>query len=61
LSTEIQEILKNGDDIKKIHDKDAAVKYFKFDTDQWVSYDDADTFEQKVKWADSIGLGGLMS
>ncbi|KAM0209954.1 hypothetical protein ACHAQI_006066 [Fusarium lateritium] len=25
-----------------------------------VSYDDKATFEQKVKWADSIGLGGLM-
>ncbi|KAM0283185.1 hypothetical protein ACHAO9_009835 [Fusarium lateritium] len=25
-----------------------------------VSYDDKATFEQKVRWADSIGLGGLM-
>ncbi|KAI7511872.1 glycoside hydrolase [Hortaea werneckii] len=58
---EIQEILKNGNDIKKVHDKEAAVKYFRFDTDQWVSYDDAETFDQKVEWADSIGLGGLMS
>lgn len=46
--------------INKIHDKEAAVNYFTFDKDQWVSYDDATTFEQKVKWADSIGLGGLM-
>lgn len=60
-STEIQQILKEGKNIEKVHDKEAAVKYFKFDKDQWVSYDDAETFDQKVKWADSVGLGGLMS
>jgi GH18 family chitinase len=58
---EIQDILKKSDSIEKIHDEEAAVKYFKFDTDQWVSYDDADTFDQKVEWANSVGLGGLMS
>ncbi|KAG9759588.1 glycoside hydrolase family 18 protein, partial [Aureobasidium melanogenum] len=58
---EIQEILANNNDIEKVHDEDAAVNYFKFDNDQWVSYDDATTFDQKVKWADSVGLGGLMA
>lgn len=58
---EIQDILKSRDNIDKIHDKEAAVKYFTFDDDQWVSYDDAETFDQKVEWADSVGLGGLMT
>lgn len=46
--------------VDKIHDKEAAVNYFTFNKDQWVSYDNATTFEQKVKWADSVGFGGLM-
>ncbi|KAH6871039.1 hypothetical protein B0T10DRAFT_417778 [Thelonectria olida] len=56
---EIQDILKN-EKVKKVHDKEAAVNYITFDDDQWVSYDDNTTFSQKVKWADSVGLGGLM-
>ncbi|KAL1589378.1 hypothetical protein WHR41_02173 [Cladosporium halotolerans] len=63
---EIEEILKQakgqgksgGIDI--IHDKASAVKYFVFDHDQWVSYDDKDTFKQKVEWANDIGFGGAM-
>ena len=43
-----------------IHDEKAAVKYFTFDNDQWVSYDDEQTFKQKSKFADDIGLGGAL-
>ncbi|KAG2418851.1 hypothetical protein HFD88_001953 [Aspergillus terreus] len=46
--------------ITPTHDKDAAVNYFIFDDDQWVSYDDKTTFKQKVDWADTIGMGGAM-
>lgn len=56
---EIKDIMKSRN-ITQIHDKDAAVNYFTFDKDQWVSYDDAKTFQQKVDWANSVGLGGLM-
>ncbi|KAJ4003710.1 hypothetical protein NW766_012161 [Fusarium irregulare] len=56
---EIQDILKKHK-VNKIHDKEAAVNYFSYNKDQWISYDDKVTFQQKVKWADSIGLGGLM-
>ncbi|KAF4332668.1 bacteriodes thetaiotaomicron symbiotic chitinase [Fusarium beomiforme] len=56
---EIQDILKKHK-VSKIHDKEAAVNYFSYNRDQWVSYDDKVTFQQKVKWADSVGLGGLM-
>ncbi|KAF4988149.1 hypothetical protein FGRMN_9938 [Fusarium graminum] len=59
-SVEIKNILKKDSKIETIHDKTAAVNYFKFDKDQWVSYGDKRTFQQKVKWADSIDLGGLM-
>lgn len=57
---EIQDILKQNKGIQTVHDEEAAVNYFTFDKDQWVSYDDKKTFDQKVKWADSIGLGGIM-
>ncbi|KAL4739524.1 glycoside hydrolase superfamily [Aspergillus similis] len=46
--------------ITPVHDKDDAVKYFIFDDDQWISYDDETTFKQKVDWANSVGLGGAM-
>ncbi|KAK2764375.1 hypothetical protein FQN54_009069 [Arachnomyces sp. PD_36] len=57
---EIQDILEDDDSIEKIHDEDAAVNYFTFKNNQWVSYDDKKTFQQKVDWADDLGLGGLM-
>ncbi|KAF2766280.1 hypothetical protein EJ03DRAFT_345213 [Teratosphaeria nubilosa] len=41
-------------------DKTAAVKYITWDSDQWVSYDDSDTFAQKRDFANSRCLGGLM-
>ncbi|KAI9035528.1 uncharacterized protein KD926_003268 [Aspergillus affinis] len=47
--------------IEPVWDREAAVKYFKFNTDQWVSLEDAETFHQKVEWANKIGLGGAMA
>lgn len=41
-------------------DKTAAVKYFTFSSDQWISYDDSDTLKQKVDWANSVGLSGVL-
>ncbi|THV55841.1 hypothetical protein BGAL_0003g00830 [Botrytis galanthina] len=43
-------------------DKTDAVKYFQYGAtkNQWVSYDDSDTFAQKVEWANGVGLGGVM-
>lgn len=46
--------------IKLIHDKEAAVKYMTWDKDQWISFDDADTFKQKVEWADNLGFSGSL-
>lgn len=42
----------------KTYDSDAAVQIVVFDTDQWVSYDDWESFETKMDWANSHCLGG---
>ncbi|KAF2429131.1 glycoside hydrolase, partial [Tothia fuscella] len=38
----------------------AMVKYFTYEGDSWVGYDDADTFKMKASLADDLCLGGLM-
>lgn len=42
------------------YDKEAQAKYVVWDNDQWVSYDDADTFQAKIDFANNLGLGGLL-
>lgn len=56
---EIKDILERTG-IEPVWDKEAAVKYFKFDDNQWVSYDDEDTFQQKIDWANEIGFSGAL-
>ncbi|KAH7093148.1 hypothetical protein FB567DRAFT_575909 [Paraphoma chrysanthemicola] len=41
-------------------DKEAAVNWITWDSDQWVSYDDARTFALKIKYAEDKCLGGKM-
>ncbi|TGO46552.1 hypothetical protein BCON_0318g00020 [Botryotinia convoluta] len=50
-------IKENG--LTSIHYVDAAVKIITWD-DQWVAYDDAETYQQKVDLARSQCLGGIM-
>lgn len=57
---EVENILLTNPDISPVYDKEAAAKYFSWDTDQWISYDDAETFKAKVDWANSVGLGGSL-
>lgn len=57
---EISAILKQLPNPKPVFDKKAAVKYLVFDKDQWISYDDADSFKLKRQWADSVGFGGSL-
>ena len=57
---EIQDILDKNPDIKVNWDKSASVKYFSWNKDQWISYDDKDTFKQKVEWANKLGLSGSL-
>ena len=46
--------------VKPFWDKTAGVKWITWSGNQWVSYDDADTFKQKRDFANSRCLGGLM-
>ena len=46
--------------VKPTWDKTAGVKWITWDSNQWVSYDDADTFKQKRDFANSRCLGGMM-
>ena len=55
---EIVEIIE-ANDLTPTWDKTAAVKYLVWDKDQWVSFDDQETFQQKIKWANANGIGGL--
>ncbi|KAJ1325255.1 chitinase [Microdochium nivale] len=56
---EIQEIIKTHK-IEPVHDKEAGVKYITWNSDQWVSFDDQDTFKQKKDLASKLGLGGYL-
>ena len=57
---EILEILEGDPSIQPVHDTTDAVMYFVFDKNQWVSFDNEETFQQKVDWANGVGLGGAM-
>ncbi|KAI0459849.1 hypothetical protein F5B21DRAFT_511091 [Xylaria acuta] len=56
---EIQQVIKDND-LEPYHLKNEAVKYITWNGDQWVSYDDEQTFQAKVEWANGIGLGGML-
>ena len=53
---EIRNIIANGATVTL--DETAAVQIVTWDTDQWVSYDDATTLKMKIDYANSICLGG---
>lgn len=57
---EILDVLDENPSIQPVHDTNDAVMYFVFDQNQWVSFDNEETFQQKVNWANSVGLGGAM-
>lgn len=57
---EIQALLDQDKSLKPVHDKEAAVNYFVYDNNQWVSYDNGTTFQQKLAWANGTGIGGSL-
>ncbi|KAJ5240268.1 hypothetical protein N7468_004887 [Penicillium chermesinum] len=59
LNSEISDIMDKQQISSKL-DKDAAVKTLKFNTDQWLTYDNGDTFKLKTDFARSECLGGVM-
>ncbi|KAK8082816.1 glycoside hydrolase family 18 protein [Apiospora saccharicola] len=56
---EIKDVISDNH-LQPMWDKQAAVKGIMWDSNQWVSYDDDDTFDQKRKLANSRCLGGTM-
>ncbi|KAE8150988.1 hypothetical protein BDV25DRAFT_129159 [Aspergillus avenaceus] len=58
-NNEIQQIIDDKDITPTLY-KDAAVKTITWNTDQWVSYDDEDTWKLKAEFAKSECLGGVL-
>ncbi|KAG4435143.1 hypothetical protein IFR05_009375 [Cadophora sp. M221] len=56
---EIMQVIEENN-ITPYHDKDNAVKYITWKGDQWISFDDQETFQTKIKFANDLGLGGLL-
>ncbi|KAF8457862.1 glycosyl hydrolases family 18-domain-containing protein [Kalaharituber pfeilii] len=56
---EIMHIIKEHN-LTPFYDKKSQVKYIVWNQDQWVSYDDEETFKAKIKFANALGLGGLL-
>ncbi|KAI1382677.1 family 18 glycosyl hydrolase [Hypoxylon trugodes] len=56
---EIKDVISTNK-LNPVWDKTAEVKWITWDSNQWVSYDDDDTFDQKRKFANSRCLGGTM-
>ncbi|KAF7553411.1 hypothetical protein G7Z17_g3646 [Cylindrodendrum hubeiense] len=54
---EIKDIME-GKSLEPVQDGEAAVKYISWDGDQWVSYDDSETFAMKLSYAKILCLGG---
>ncbi|KAL2259976.1 hypothetical protein VTK26DRAFT_6171 [Humicola hyalothermophila] len=46
--------------LKPYYDKEHQVKYIVWNQNQWVSYDDEETIQAKIKFANDLGLGGLL-
>lgn len=58
-NAEIQRIIaKNG--LTPTMDRQAAVKWITWGSDQWVSYDDGETMQMKIQAANELCLGGTM-
>jgi GH18 family chitinase len=45
---------------KPIYDKEAKVNYLVYGQNNWISYDDKRTFQDKIDFANDRGLNGLM-
>jgi len=56
---EVETLIKDKAIMTPIFDPIGYCKYFAYDTNQWVGYDDADTLTQKVGLVQKAGLGGI--
>ncbi|KAJ5779984.1 glycoside hydrolase, partial [Penicillium paradoxum] len=58
-NAEIQRVIATND-LTPTLDREAAVKWITWDSDQWVSYDDGETMQMKISAANNLCLGGTM-
>jgi len=58
-NAEIKRVI-NANDVTPMYDKAAAVKWITWNSNQWVSYDDETTLQQKRNYAEENCLGGTM-
>ena len=58
-SAEISRII-DANSLEPGYDEKAAVKWIHWNTNQWVSYDDEETFVAKSVYANNLGLSGVM-
>ncbi|KAL6693261.1 glycoside hydrolase family 18 protein [Trichoderma pleuroticola] len=56
----MDKIKQAGDSAEELWDEVAGVKMLVYDSNNWISYDDSTTFQQKVDFANQRGLAGLM-
>jgi chitinase len=56
---EVETLINENAIMTPLFDPVGYCKYFAYDTNQWVGYDDADTLAQKVGLVQKIGLGGI--
>lgn len=45
---------------KPTYDKEAKINYMTYGQNNWISFDDAKTFQDKIDFANERGLNGLM-
>jgi hypothetical protein len=58
-NAEIQRIV-SAHGLTPTFDREAGVKWITWDTDQWVSYDDGESMQLKVEFANKLCLGGTL-
>lgn len=58
-NAEIKRLLASGAGVEA-YDETAGVRWLTYNTNQWVSYDDGVTAQQKMALANSLCLGGIM-
>ncbi|OBT95257.1 hypothetical protein VE01_07622 [Pseudogymnoascus verrucosus] len=58
-NAEIDRIIEKYD-LTPTYDDKAAVNWIVWNSDQWVSYDNARSFKRKIDYANNLGLGGTM-
>jgi chitinase len=57
-NAEIQRIIVDHE-VKPVFDKKVGVKWITWNSNQWVSYDDAETLKLKIEFANNLGLAGI--